>query len=246
MHRDLKFMIHLCPKRKWYVDEFLIPKLKERGVKEEEMLLYLDDKGEGFLKSFIKSMATCADFKNDTMIIHLQDDVYPRSDFYAKCVGNKDDYDIINGYCNPVSKSKAKSGEVSVKDTWYSFPCIGISSKLSFRFINWWMVYGYHDPNYQMFIKEKKFGDAIFKDYIEKNEEGKIKCINLRPAICQNVDSWIGGSTINFMRPTFFGSDETLYFEEEIEKEYRRAVKERYKEILKEEKENNSQENSKL
>lgn len=232
MYRDLKFMIHLCPKRKWYVDEFLIPKLKERGVKEEEMLLYLDDKGDGFLQSFINSMGICADFKKDTMVIHLQDDVYPRSDFYAKCAANKDDYDIISGYCNPVSKSKTKSGEVNVKDTWYSFPCIGINSRLSYRFISWWLGTGYKEKEYQMFISEKKFGDAIFKDYIQKYEKDA-RCINLRPTICQNVDSWIGGSVINFMRPTFFGSDETLYFEEEIEKEYRRAVKERYKEILK-------------
>ena len=233
--RNVKYMIHLCPERKWYVDEFLIPKIKERGIDPKDMLLYFDERKEGYLKSLMNEMKECSDIKEDTFIWHLQDDVYPRSDFYERSLSVINDYDIVCGYCNPISKFKSKSGDVAKEEMWWSFPCIGMTNLVSRAFVNWWDVNWNKKKEYEMYIREKKFGDQIFRDFVNSGVlSPEPKCFNMRPVLAQSVDEIIGGSVINQSRHKFFGSSETLYFEEEIEKEFRKGVKERYKEILKE------------
>ena len=43
----MKYMIHLTPKREWYVNEYLIPSMIKQGIKREDIIKWNDDKGYG-------------------------------------------------------------------------------------------------------------------------------------------------------------------------------------------------------
>ena len=69
----MKYMIHACPPRMWYVEEFLIPSMKAQGIKDEEITVWNDEKMEGNLPAFLASMKACAKEPGGTW--HIQDDV---------------------------------------------------------------------------------------------------------------------------------------------------------------------------
>ena len=33
----MQYLIHTCPKRKWYVDEYLIPSMQDQGIHRQDM-----------------------------------------------------------------------------------------------------------------------------------------------------------------------------------------------------------------
>ena len=71
----MKVLIHACPQRMWYVEEFLAPNLRSQGAEVE---IWNDVQGIGNLYACMES------FKRrlgDGATWHIQDDVLPCRDF---------------------------------------------------------------------------------------------------------------------------------------------------------------------
>ena len=66
-----KYMIHTCPKRKWYVDEFLVPSMIEQGIDSQDITVYNDENEDGHLMAFMNSWKQL----KEGGTWHLQDDI---------------------------------------------------------------------------------------------------------------------------------------------------------------------------
>lgn len=74
----MKYMIHACPKRMWYVSDYLIPSMLAQGIDKGNIIVWNDIDGVGNLASCLASFASCQE-EGETW--HLQDDVVICHDF---------------------------------------------------------------------------------------------------------------------------------------------------------------------
>lgn len=199
-----KYLIHSCNKRKWYVDQFLVPSMIKQGINQDDILVYNDNTKAGCLPSFIESAKMILDEPGG--VWHLQDDVIISSWF--KRITEEFDRGIVCGFCSYYSKD-VQSGCRPINDLWYSFPCIRIPNSILKGFIEWLSSASVQNK-YQAYIKERKFVDTLFRIYV-LDEHHKEIVRNLNPNIVDNVDYLLGGSTINYARAE---KPVSLYFQE--------------------------------
>ena len=88
----MKVLIHACPERMWYVEEFLKPELLRQGADEIE--IWNDTEKRGNLFACIDSFATRSG-KGGTW--HIQDDVLLCHDFVTRC--RELDIGVAYGFC---------------------------------------------------------------------------------------------------------------------------------------------------
>ena len=199
-----KYLIHSCEKRYWYVENYLIPSMLKQGIEMEDILVYNDDKKQGCLTSYIKSLDILDTVVGGTW--HLQDDVLISSDFKEKT--EQYDNGIVCGFCSYYSQY-VPEGVQPVKDMWYSFPCIRIPNIVFRRFIKW-VTSAKIQKEYQAYIKDNKYVDLLFRNHILSCYAGRT-IRNLSPNIVENVDYLLGGSIINYIRDE---QPSSLYFKE--------------------------------
>ncbi len=200
-----KYLIHACAKRKWYVDEFLVPSMLKQGIERENILVYNDSSKEGCLKSFLSSYDNIASVVGG--IWHLQDDVIISSNF--KEITETYDKGIVCGFCSFYSED-VPFGIRPISDIWYSFPCIRIPNMVFKNFVNW--VKSPEIQNkYRVYIEQNKFVDMLFRIFIIQTYPDKL-VHNLCPNIVDNVDYLLGGSVINYIRDK---EPLSLYFSEQ-------------------------------
>ena len=53
----MKIMIHACPQRMWYVEEFLAPELERQGA--DRVDIWCDREGKGNLRACMEAFASC-------------------------------------------------------------------------------------------------------------------------------------------------------------------------------------------
>lgn len=183
-----KYMIHACKNRLWYVRQYLVPSLIEQGVKNDDIAVYVDDKNEGCLTSYINS------FKQLTGegTWHLQDDVVISKQF-RKLTEQYDD-GVVCGYCNCYDKH-ITWGYVSTEKMWYSFPCIRIPDNMAIDFAKWLRT-DKVQQTFGCYIKYNKHIDVLFQSYINETYS-TMTVLNLSPNIINHIDYLIGGSVIN-------------------------------------------------
>lgn len=183
-----KYLIHAVPKRLWYVNDFLIPSMLKRGIQKNDITVYVDTEHLGNLKAFIQSCKQYIDPEIDGCW-HLQDDIIISDDF--KDVTETNDSGIVCGFFSFYDKN-TPSGIVSVKNMWYSFPCIRIPNKIALDAVNW--------------IENELIGNAVYKDFWKNgvNDDWcfrqyvftfypRLTALNLNPNIVNHVDYLIGG-----------------------------------------------------
>ena len=78
----MRYLIHACPAREWFVEGYMVPEMKRQGIPEEEIEIWMDRNGDGNLMSCMKSFEECGKRNGGTW--HLQDDVVLASDFAEK------------------------------------------------------------------------------------------------------------------------------------------------------------------
>lgn len=183
----MKYLIHTCSKRKWYVDEFLVPSMKAQGIKDKSIVIYNDENKDGQLTSFIKSYNVIGD--EDAW--HLQDDIIISSKFKEET--EKHDAGIICGFCN--SYSKGYPGKNNVLNMWYSMPCIRIPGVVFKQFIDW-LQSREVQTKYKHYILENKHDDVLFQQFLTDTYP-RIVLLNLAPNLVNHIDHLIGGSLIN-------------------------------------------------
>lgn len=189
----MKVTIHSCDKRRWYVDEFLIPSLTDQGIIPN---VVNDDEHKGCLMAYVSSFWKIKPTDDGTW--HLQDDVMISKDF-AKVAREHDEGIVYGFFHRHASERDFKPGRVSVMEAGYSFPCVRIPDRLASEFAEWFLSDAQFRDKYQRYIEEKKYADVFWRDFLrEKYPDEYVLC--LKPSIVEHVDEYIGGSTINYWR----------------------------------------------
>ena len=195
----MKYMIHACEDRNWYVESYMIPSMTEQGILREDILVWLDKEHKGNLISCLESFADCG--KADGLTWHLQDDVLICRDFFEKSkIASASQ--ITCGFCpKSFTSHHMDVGEVKSYKIWWSFQCICIPNELAGEFYKWF----YEDcslrnrESIQNRIKGGKDDDWFFKKFIRECHP-YIVVNNLRPNLVEHVDYLIGGSKVNIGR----------------------------------------------
>ena len=194
---SIRYMIHACPKRMWYVYDFLLPSMYEQGIKESDVYVWNDTERIGNLKSFIASMKYIRDnLPSNECIWHLQDDVVISADF-------KKTADRINQMAYGFSserfdkKNWKNTGLQLPKDAWESFQCVCIPNSYAAEYLHWFV----HPPTGNSFYlmpwtKDGKCDDTIWKIFLRDCHPND-KVINVVPNMVDHIDYLLGGSLIN-------------------------------------------------
>lgn len=184
------YMIHACPKRMWYVEEFLVPSLLRLGIVESDILVYNDIDGEGNLKSCMKAFLSVPD--NDEGTWHLQDDVCICKDF--KILTESLDFGLVCGFSSEMYDGPGKIGAVKREDMWYSFPCIRIPNQYARECSEWVTKYIIGNPVYGDYWRGGNNDDWAFRAYLKEHHKDDL-AINLAPNLVDHIDYLLGGAT---------------------------------------------------
>lgn len=199
-----QYLIHTCPKRKWYVDEFLVPSMKQQGIKSEQIKIYNDSYGEGQLVSLQKSLR----LTNNKDTWHLQDDIVISKNF--KALTEEYNEGVVCGFCNKYSSGPY--GYVSLFSMWYSMPCIRIPADIFRNFVTW-LQDGVNQRKFKMFFDENKHDDVLFEYFLKEAYPG-LRVWNVNPNMVNHIDHLIGGSLINKNRAKTASECMATYWDE--------------------------------
>lgn len=192
-----KYLIHAIPSRMWYVTDYLIPSMVEKGIDRDDISIWNDEKGLGCLKSAMKCFGSIE--KNGSGTWHLQDDVMICRDFKKRT--EEFDSGLVCGYCYDTSKEAVKvTGLTTAKNIWYSFPCIRIPNGLARDVGEFFFKKVVPEELFMAVQAANKGDDYIFVKYVLDSREDEF-VMNLNPTLVAHVDYLIGGSIVNPNRP---------------------------------------------
>lgn len=206
LQTTVKYMIHTCPKRLWYVEEFLVPSMIAQGIKQEDIKVWNDVDGIGNLRATMKSFSEIPMDGQGTW--HLQDDVIISSQFKALTEQYNDG--IVCGFCSHYSRGR-HAGKTNTRNMWYSFPCIRIPNNMARQCSKWFYQGAINDPKYKKWVESRKHDDEAFKEFLRIKYPGH-QSYNLAPNLVNHIDYMLGGSTVGNQRDELAVS---LYWEED-------------------------------
>lgn len=191
----MNIMIHACPQRMWFVEDFILPELKAQGA--TDITVWNDTKKLGNLAS---CMAAFASMEGDGGTWHIQDDVLLSHDFVKRCEEN--DYGLVYGFCCRNFGDRLDAyGEVYVPDAWNSFQCVRIPNEYARECAEWvyseaWRTES-DSAELPIVWKVNKGDDTFFHEFL-KARHAYDTALNLKPNIVDHIDYLIGGSACNF------------------------------------------------
>lgn len=189
--------------RAWYVRDYLVPSMLEQGIDKNHIEIWLDTEYKGNLKSCLESFAECGNRHGGRW--HMQDDVVISSDF--KQITEEYDSGIVSGFMRKDWQTfTPRSGIVPGLFMFNSFQCIRIPDLICKEFIEWFYSDAIKRKEYQKKIKENKYDDWFFAEFIKEKHSGDLM-INLDPSIVDHIDFLLGGSVINKWRGHFARGD---------------------------------------
>lgn len=189
------YLIHACPQRLWYVENFLIPSMLKQGIKKENIEVYTDLENRGNLEAFVHSLSMIKQTDENSGRWHLQDDVVISKQFRRWT----EEYDdgLVCGFCNCYSE-KFPLGIVKPKDMWFSFQCMRITDSIAKEFAAWFYKEQEQNREYAGWAKQF-YDDYVFHVYMEQHYP-LANVLNLTPNVVDHVDYLINGSIINKQR----------------------------------------------
>lgn len=202
----MKYMIHACPQRMWYVGEYLVPSMTAQGIDKENIIVWNDTEGVGNLASCLASFSSCTE---DGETWHLQDDVALCHDFATRTASAPKG--VVCGFCVRRYEDNVVIGDTIAEHMWQSsFPCIKIPNAIAVEFVRWIDA---EKHRLQEHIQTGKRDDLLFHKFmLEKH--GFMEVCNMAPHLVEHVDWLIGGSVINnyrgFIPRGMFWEDETI------------------------------------
>lgn len=185
----MRFMIHACPARLWFVEGWLAPELRRQGA--EDVTVWCDEQKIGNLQACRASFAACG---GDGDTWHLQDDVLPASDFVRRAKALEDRRGVICGFVNENGGPNANlTGEQRGRDVWYSFPCVRIPNGRARALAAWIRDGGDGGTTARSFINRGIGDDWFFRRYMEMYypDEPVLHC---KPCLVEHIDFPLGGS----------------------------------------------------
>ena len=228
----MKYMIHGCPSREWYIWEYLMPDMTGQGISESEIILWIDTEGWGNLESFVKSMEwVAANEPPEEGIWHIQDDVLVSDHFAERTKAH--DSGVVYGFCNNLfdGEDTNRPGLQKSKYSWHSFQCVRIPNSYAAEFVKW-----FNDSATQKFhaktIATGKCDDSLFKEFIHERHF-RAMVLNMLPNIVDHIDYLIGGTVINQQRegdqkrPAYywFEREKTMKLAEKIAERQKKGAK---------------------
>jgi len=211
----MKIMIHACPQRMWYVDEFLVPQLRGQGVTEGEITVWNDEAGWGNLESCLRSFEWIS-LNGNGHTWHIQDDVILAHDFAARARTLETETDgIVCGFvCANWGPKPIKEGRVPMPFMWNGFQCLRIPDALAGEFAWWFRHVGCRKPELQKWVQRNKGDDSCFRAFcLERHPRETV--FNVRPNLADHVDFLVGGTVVNPARPCQY--NRALYWEDDGE-----------------------------
>lgn len=203
----MKVIIHSCDKRLWYVNEFLVPALREQGINPQ---VRNDDAHRGNLWAYIDSFKSLRG--DDEGAWHLEDDVYPSRRFARTAQAH--DHGVVFGFYHRFGEEEFIPGWCPVAKAGYSFPCFRMPNRIAVEFAEWFLTEAQHRETYREWIADNKHIDSFMLNFLrERHPEEQI--YNLKPSIVEHVDEYIGGSVVNkwrdgWARAEFFDDPEVI------------------------------------
>lgn len=199
-----KVMIHACPQRMWYVEEYLVPSLRAQGIEPE---VWNDTNGLGNLYACMESFKECGKCPGATW--HLQDDVIICHDF-AERIADMDG--VVCGFaCENFDISMEQKGRVPQVFMWYSFPCIRIPNELADAVARWFFDDAQRQTQYAPQIADRKHDDWFFREFMRIYRPAEW-VTNAVPNLVDHVDYLIGGTIVNRQRS--HQDNRAMYFED--------------------------------
>lgn len=193
------YLIHACPQRRWYVDEFLIPSMLSQGISSDDIEVFMDEDRKGNLFSCMDAFASCKNRSGATW--HLQDDIIISRDFYDKTKAQRKSA-IVCGFCGvELGPNPGNYGPVKSWEMWLSFPCIQIPNDIASECADWFycdVINRQREPFVNR-IKKGKSDDWFFKTFIRECHPFA-EIVNLKPNLVDHIDYLLGGSVINEAR----------------------------------------------
>lgn len=180
----VKYIIHTCESRTWYVEGFLLPSLRAQGIEPEICL----DEGLGCLQTTMNCFKTCGD------AWHIQDDVIICRDF-AERTREKPEVITCGFVYAGFGPDVGMMGRVEIKEAWYSFPCIYIPGDIARECAEWFETYARYNIRWEGFVRLKVNDDGIFRDFLLINHPD-YEAENLVPNLVNHIDYLIGGSMV--------------------------------------------------
>lgn len=214
----MKFMIHSCNQRQWYVDEFLVPSMIEQGIPKEDIYVYQDVNEDGNLKSYIQSSHLAYKMWGaDVNVWHLQDDVILSRNFKKKVDELEDNgLIIVCAFTCKYDDGREPGLKPAINHMWYSFPCMRVTTNISKEFATWADTYLWRDNQFGFWTRHKKGDDHIFRIFIESYHPNE-PVLNLVPNIIDHIDYIVGGTVVNPNRERRGFDVRSHYWDEEDE-----------------------------
>ncbi len=191
----MRFLIHACPRRMWYVEEFLLPSLLAQGADPSEVEVWNDSEGLGNLRSCVASFAART---GDGGTWHIQDDVLLCRDFVQRC--RELDDGVVYGFCcRQFTDDPDQSGLIHLPDAWHSFQCVRIPDAWAREYAEWVDTDAQKDSALRALAKVGKFDDYFFKEFLWSRHP-EIQVTNAKPCLVEHIDVLIGGSMLSEWR----------------------------------------------
>lgn len=189
----MRYMIHACPRREWFVQGYMIPEMTRQGIDPEDIEVWMDSNGDGNLFSCMKSFDACG--KRDGGTWHLQDDIVFASNFAE--MTRKFDYGITCGFGRREWQPlPAETGTVPAIHMWMSFQCIRIPDKLAGECAEWFFTDALYRDSYKNEVEQNKYDDSFWFDFIQE-AHSEVRVTNIAPNIVDHVDFLLGGSVLH-------------------------------------------------
>ena len=188
----MNVVIRCCPKRVWYVEQYIVSELHRQGV--TSIKVWNDERHAGVLGSFLDVCEWMAKQDAEGFWI-LQDDVLLHSQFAEiaeLCPKNT----VVNGFVYRDDGLRSDNykyiGLQPIENYWFSFPCCYIPIRHIKGFLNW-----FYDSaisgKYHRAISKNLYDDLLFWNYLKSLQSAEL-IYNMTPNLCEHVDYLIGGS----------------------------------------------------
>ena len=206
----MQVLIHACPRRMWYVEDFLVPVLRSQGA--DDIQVWNDAERKGNLLSCMESFASRA---GDGGTWHIQDDVLLARDFVRRC--RVLDRGVVYGFtCGQFGDDPQQTGEVYAPDAWHSFQCIRIPDAWARECSDWFFSGAWQESSNPELYALHAMGqgdDTFFREFVQARH-GRETMLNAKPNLVEHVDWLVGGSILSpyrgFLARAHYWDDEDL------------------------------------
>ena len=248
----MKVMIHACPQRMWYVEEFLAPELERQGA--DRVDIWCDRERKGNLRACMEAFASCGTEGTGGLGLRpsgggphpppsgapspggkartgerpAEDGTWHIQDDVLLCRDfvercRQHDEGVVYGFCNvEFTDDPLQTGRVSVEDAWHSFQCVRIPDAYARECAAWLDGPGRTSGLYPVWIRSGKMDDDVFRTFL-RDQHSRETVENLKPNLVDHVDWIIGGSILSPWR----GHIARAYYwdDEDLVRELQEAVK---------------------